>query len=196
MNCNRKKNNRKWITNSPHCYPKILCHHFWSTHKIRAPPTMAAMWAWMRMYHRGRRCRLHRKSVTKIHCKLVTKSFSPNAIAFLPHTRCVETNALKQTKRVLVEFNGYEIMRILTGVYVQIVSCWVFQLSHVDRTITSLWKLKFFTFTVPINIDSASLIMTFSNDTFLLSNFCLLKKTKFSINMSVIALMPLFQNHT
>ena len=66
------------------------------------------------------------------------------------------------------------LVRILTGENVQMVSCCVFQLSHVDRTITSFVKLRFFTFTVPTNVDSVSLIMTFSNDTFLVSNFCLL----------------------
>lgn len=66
----------------------------------------------------------------------------------------------------------------LTGVYEHIVSCCVFQWSHVDRTNTSLWKLKFFTFIVPTSTDSASLMITFSNDTFLLSNFCLIYKVK------------------
>lgn len=53
----------------------------------------------MRMYRTEHKCLLRRKSVTRIHCKLVRKSFSRKAITFLPHTKCVEITQLKHNKQ-------------------------------------------------------------------------------------------------
>lgn len=60
---------------------------------------------------------------------------------------------------------------------------------------TSLWKLKFFTLTVPTTVDSDSLIMTFSNDTLLSSNLRL-KRRILSLLIAFISklwILPEFQ---
>lgn len=46
---------------------------------------------------------------------------------------------------------------------------------------TFLWKLRFFTFTVPTTVDSDSLMMTFSSDTLLLSSLRLFQSNFFSL---------------
>lgn len=101
------------------------------------------------------------------------KMYHIERMSFLPqhHLSEVFARKKKEIKNYFVLFEPYFRWRWkLTGVNEQMVSCWVFQLSHVDRTITCFWKLKFLTFTVPITIDSFSLTITFSSETLWLSN--------------------------
>lgn len=127
-----------------------------------------AMWIWMRMCHTKRMYRHSRQSNYK------RKKFIFQ-LHLLFSDKIFKSKEKKQNNKKIWESEKTVMLLTspLTGVYVHIVSCCVFQLSHVDRTNTSFWKPKFFTFTVPTTIDSASLMMTFSSDTFLLSNFCL-----------------------